>query len=348
MLLAEVRVDLRNYLLRLAVLVLSAGMFSNIRVGAQAEITRGVDTSSHRIELVPVENGVKLEVLDWGGSGRPLIFLAGLGFDAHVYDTFAPKFTSGYHVYGITRRGYGASSAPKPDCDNYSADRLGKDVLAVMDTLRINRPVLVGHSLAGEELSSIGTHYPNKVAGLVYLDAGYSYAYYDAKTGDPVVDFAIARREMEQMVSRLAPRERKALVKELLETTLPRVEKDLETARRHLETVPDSTPAPPDTPEVRFGFAVQRGVQKFSGVTCPVLAIFAVPHNLGPQPGMDAAARATAAAEELATTSAQVNAFELGNPGATVVRLPNADHFVFRSNEADVLREMKAFLARLS
>jgi pimeloyl-ACP methyl ester carboxylesterase len=60
---------------------------------------------------------------------------------------------------------------------NYSADQLGDDVLAVIEALKLNRPVLIGHSIAGEELSSVGTRYPDKVAGLVYLDAGYSYAY---------------------------------------------------------------------------------------------------------------------------------------------------------------------------
>lgn len=77
---------------------------------------------------------------------------------------------------GITRRGLGASSAP---VTGYSADRLGKDVLAVMDALRIDRPVLIGHSLAGEELSYIGSQDPKKIAGLIYLDAGYGYAFYN-------------------------------------------------------------------------------------------------------------------------------------------------------------------------
>ncbi|HTE47375.1 MAG TPA: hypothetical protein VK636_19140 [Gemmatimonadaceae bacterium] len=40
-------------------------------------------------------------------------------------------------------------------------------------------------------------------------------------------------------------------------------------------------------------------------------------------------------------------AFERGVPGARVVRLPNADHFVFRSNEADVVREIRAFVDTL-
>jgi pimeloyl-ACP methyl ester carboxylesterase len=45
-------------------------------------------------------------------------------------------------------------------------------VLAVCDSLKLNRPVLIGHSIAGEELSSIGSRHPEKVAGLIYLDAG--------------------------------------------------------------------------------------------------------------------------------------------------------------------------------
>ena len=109
------------------------------------------DRSPHRVRFVTVDKGVKLEVLDWGGSGRSIVLLAGLGDTAHVFDDFAPKLTSQYHVYGITRRGYGASSAPAVGGASYSADRLGDDVLAVLDALKINRPVLVGHSIAGEE-----------------------------------------------------------------------------------------------------------------------------------------------------------------------------------------------------
>ena len=115
------------------------------------------DSSAHTVQLVTVDKDVKLEVLDWGGSGRSLVFLAGGGDDAHVFDKFAPKFTANYHVYGITRRGYGVSSKPSPTIANYAADRLGDDVLAVIDSLKLNRPILVGHSIAGEELSSVGS-----------------------------------------------------------------------------------------------------------------------------------------------------------------------------------------------
>ena len=72
------------------------------------------DSSAHKVRFVTVEEGVQLEVLDWGGSGRPLIFLAGAEDTAHRFDGFAPQFTAQHHVYGITRRGFGASSKPAP------------------------------------------------------------------------------------------------------------------------------------------------------------------------------------------------------------------------------------------
>jgi pimeloyl-ACP methyl ester carboxylesterase len=48
-----------------------------------------------------------------------------------------------------------------------------------MQALRIERPALVGHSLADEELSSIGSRFPNKVSGPIYLDAAASWSFDD-------------------------------------------------------------------------------------------------------------------------------------------------------------------------
>jgi pimeloyl-ACP methyl ester carboxylesterase len=56
---------------------------------------------------------VRLEVLDWGGTGRSLVLLAGGGDTAHIFDDFAPKLTGDFHVYGITRRGFGELSLPR-------------------------------------------------------------------------------------------------------------------------------------------------------------------------------------------------------------------------------------------
>ena len=72
------------------------------------------------VSMIPVEKGVKLEVLDWGGTGRPLVLLAGLGDTAHDFDDFAHKLAMHYHVYGVTRRGFGDSTQLPPTEANFT------------------------------------------------------------------------------------------------------------------------------------------------------------------------------------------------------------------------------------
>jgi pimeloyl-ACP methyl ester carboxylesterase len=298
------------------------------------------------VQFITVDSNVTLEVLDWGGVGRPLVLLAGIGGTAHTFDSFAPKLTATYHVYGITRRGFGASSAPAPTDGNYDADRLGDDVLAVVDSLKLDRPVLVGHSLAGEELSSIGTRHPEKVAGLIYLDAGYSYAYYDRSQGDLLIDWDDLKKTVDRGMQ-ATPAEQKRVVRALLRTKLPQFERDLRSAQTRLDKVPDSRPVPTGPETSVVGRAIMAGLTKYTDIRCPVLAIFAVPHDLGAAYRNDPAARTWAETSDLAMTTADANTFERGVPSARVVRLPHADHFIFVSNEADVLREMNAFFGTL-
>ena len=146
-----------------AVAVLAVGLVAQAQTG-------WVDPSSHSQRLVRVQPDVDVEVLDWGGAGRTLILLAQLGQTAHIYDDRAPRLARAYRVVGITRRGYGASSAP---AIGYSAERLGRDIIAVLDAERMLTPILVGNGFAGEEMSWIGAQAPARVAGLVYLDAAY-------------------------------------------------------------------------------------------------------------------------------------------------------------------------------
>jgi non-heme chloroperoxidase len=314
---------------------------------ATKETAWPTDISPHTVQFVAVDDNVKLEVLDWGGSGRPLVLLAGLRGTAHQFDKFAPKLIATYHVYGVTRRGFGASSAPAPANGNYSADRLGDDVLAVLDALKLNRPVLVGHSIAGEELSSIATRHPEKVAGLIYLEAGYAYAFYDRAHGDLDIDSMDLRKQLEQ----LAPwrgSDQTALIQELLQTTLPQLERNLQERLKDLQATPPALFAVQKAaPACAVCKAVLAGEQKYTNIRVPVLAIFAVPHDLGPARGIDPAQRAAFEAHDAITSGAKADAFGKGIPSARVIRLPHAYHNVIQSNEADVLREINAFVAGL-
>lgn len=296
------------------------------------------DVSPHKVEFVTAEPGVRLEVLDWGGSGMPLIFLAGSGDTAHAFDNFALKFTSRNHVYGITRRGFGASSTPAPANGNYTADHLADDVLTVMRTLGIERPVLVGHSIAGEELSSIGSRFPAKVAGLIYLDAAYDFAFYDPSHPQVEIEMNDIKERIDQIEAGGIDEQEK--LREL-ETAVARFESILHQDNESLKSMP---PLPPRSP---ISAAMNFGVEKYTSIHVPVLAIFACPHDWSRFFPGDPQRRAARLAADTEQCNARADTISHGVPGSVVVRIPNADHYVHRSNEAQVIEEMNKFLGGL-
>ena len=128
------------------------------------------DTTHHTVGYVRVSRDVRLHYLDFGGTGPPLVFLAGLGNTAHAFDEFAPAFTDRFHVIAITRRGFGESDHPSK---GYDTKRLVEDIRVVLDSLHLARVSIAGHSLAGEEMTRFAGTYPRRVDKLVYLDAAY-------------------------------------------------------------------------------------------------------------------------------------------------------------------------------
>ena len=130
------------------------------------------DRSLHRAGFITV-NHVKLNYLDWGGTGNTLLFLHGMGDTAHVYDNFAPEFTNQFHVLGLTRRGHGESEIPET---GYDTATLIEDIRQFLDALKIQRVVLAGHSFAGDELTRFAVVHPDRVIRLIYLDSAYDHS----------------------------------------------------------------------------------------------------------------------------------------------------------------------------
>jgi len=296
---------------------------------------------SPRTKFVTVQPDVKLEVLDWGGSGRPVVLLAGRGQTAHSFTSFAPSLAAFYHVYSITRRGYGASSKP---ATGYLADRLADDVLAVIDSLRLTKPVVAGHSLAGQELSSLGSRHADRVAGLVYLDAGYGYAFYDSSKGNVHLDVAVLKQRLERLqaagfAGELATMD--TIFKGLLDQDLPAVRRDLTLMQGMLgQFKPGTRLGPP----VQTGIeaAIDDGGQRYTRIRGPVLAIYALA-NAPAGVGTDS----QVTQRWIAKDRDAIGTFARGVPQAKIVILPNASHFVFDSNPAEVLAYMRAFIDRL-
>jgi pimeloyl-ACP methyl ester carboxylesterase len=144
-------------------------MMFALSLGAQSDQT---DKSPHRSEFITV-NGVRLHYLDWGGKGDMLLFLHGMADTAHRYDDFAPRFTNGFRVLGLTRRGHGESEVPET---GYDTATLIEDIRQFLDALKIQRVVLAGHSFAGDELTRFAVAHPDRVIKLIYFDSAFDHS----------------------------------------------------------------------------------------------------------------------------------------------------------------------------
>jgi pimeloyl-ACP methyl ester carboxylesterase len=128
--------------------------------------------------------GVKLHYLDWGGAGPLLLLLAGLGGTAQWYHGLALRLTSDYRVLALTRRGHGRSD--KPDA-GYDLSTFVKDIGCFLDVMQVEKAVLAGHSFAGIEMPHFARRHPERVAGLIFLDALFPYLDPEPDlSGDPV------------------------------------------------------------------------------------------------------------------------------------------------------------------
>jgi len=116
-------------------------------------------------------NNLKLHYLDFGGTDDYLLFLSGLGDTAYSFSSLAPRFTANFHALALTRRGFGKSDAPQ---DAYDLQLLIDDIVSFLDILGISQVSLIGHSLAGNEMTLLASRFPEKVKKIVYLDAAFS------------------------------------------------------------------------------------------------------------------------------------------------------------------------------
>jgi non-heme chloroperoxidase len=304
------------------------------------------DPSKHSVQFVTVQDGVRLEVLDWGGSGRPVVLLAGSGNTAHVFDDFAKKLSGFCHVYAITRRGYGVSSHPD---SGYEEQRLAEDVLQVLNSLKLVAPVLVGHSMAGEEMTRLGDEHSDRLGGLVYLDAASDPKDYPASSPAYMALYyklpAAMRDHPDPSAADLksfqAYREWHVRSREV---AFPEAE-----LRNGYESNPDGSVGEFRTSD-DIHKAIGAGAQKrdYSRIRVPVLAFFPSASATPRYQPKDAQERAAIEAFD-AATEAYVNRYKKSIQSAPtkvrIVNLPGASHYVFLSNEADVLRELRAFLA---
>jgi non-heme chloroperoxidase len=303
-----------------------------------------IDGTPHRESRVPVDRHASVQVLDWGGTGKPrtMVLLTGLGDNAHVYDQFAFQFTGEFHVIGITRRGYLPSSQPGA---GYDVATRARDDIAVLDALGIERAIFVGHSVAGSELSALGLGYANRVEGLVYLDA-YDLSKRFQLTDIPPAPYTEADGQSLQLYQAASQR--------FDDTLRPTPAVCIGVEIGHDGSIDGST-TPSTVPE-----AILHGVQDpqnppvdWAKVTVPRLGIFGLPSIQERLPYywyLEAVQKAAfdaawpAIVQWYGDRIDDFNAVHAGTPVPVVYTLPSASHYFYLSQQAFVVLAMRQFL----
>src|SRR5712692_9473964 len=113
-------------------------------------------------------DGTRLRIID-SGNGTPVVLIHGIGASLYAWRyALPPLVAAGYRVVAFDNRGFGFSDKP---AHGYSIGDYTRLVVALLDSLGISSAVLVGHSMGGEIAAETALRHPDRVRGLVLIDA---------------------------------------------------------------------------------------------------------------------------------------------------------------------------------
>jgi pimeloyl-ACP methyl ester carboxylesterase len=323
----------------------SALLLSVCAISGHAAAPAWSDPSPHREGFVTV-NGVRLEYLDWGGTGEALILIHGLGDNPHIFDDLAPSFTGRFHVIAYARRGQGRSDTRGP----YDNDTLTEDLRGLMDALGIDKADLVGWSMGGNEITAMAARHPERVVRVVYLDGGYDYQDTDFDAGTKKILSALLDTPPSALASLDAYRSyEKATVFPSLDD-MRRVEAYI---RASVIIQPDGRAQPRVTPDVEnalYASLVAGPPRDYAHMRVPVLAIYAQStfnHNISDAPLLaDARAWEQVYFDPFRLKSIERLRRELVH--VEIVHVPGAHGSFFLTSRDRVVTAMRRFFAEPS
>lgn len=120
-------------------------------------------------------NDLRVHYLHWNleSAGRPVLLLHGLASNARIWELTAPYLIqAGLVPIAPDARGHGLTDQPDGD---YSFDTFRRDLLAIIDALNLENPLLAGHSWGANLALDYAAHFsfgPRSPAGIVLVDGG--------------------------------------------------------------------------------------------------------------------------------------------------------------------------------
>jgi pimeloyl-ACP methyl ester carboxylesterase len=114
--------------------------------------------------------GLRFHYREYGGEGRPVVLLHGVASNARIWVTVGPLLGERFRAFALNQRGHGESDKPE---DGYDFATVVGDLVAFIETLGIQRPVIAGHSWGGNVALELAATHPDMLAGLILIDGGF-------------------------------------------------------------------------------------------------------------------------------------------------------------------------------
>ncbi|WP_037076114.1 alpha/beta fold hydrolase [Pseudonocardia spinosispora] len=254
-----------------------------------------------------VRSDVRLHLLDYGGSGVPLVVLPGITSPAITMDFVARELTDLVRPLVLDVRGRGLSDSGS----SYTLDDYAHDTIAVITSLGLSRPLLLGHSMGARIASVVASSGLVSLRGSVLVDppmSGPGRGPYPTTLDAFLGQLAEASRGTDaDEVARSWPR-------------WPRREQELRA--RWLSSCDSSAIA-----ATHLGFETEDFFSSWPKVPSPTALLYG--------------------ADSPVVTAAGVAEARAANPSASFVSIPDAGHMVFWDNPGPALSLLRSVLSSL-
>jgi 3-oxoadipate enol-lactonase len=124
--------------------------------------------------MITVDDGASINVEVQGDERAPALMLSNsLGTNLHMWDDQAVELAKHFRLIRYDRRGHGRSSVPPGP---YSMERFGRDVVAILDKLGVERTNWCGLSMGGMVGQWLGANAPRRVNKLILSNTASYYS----------------------------------------------------------------------------------------------------------------------------------------------------------------------------
>ena len=124
-------------------------------------------TLASNVEKVKSKDGVNIVYTVQGDGAPTIVFVHGWNLDKSIWNNQVKVFSPKYKVVTIDLAGHGESGMNRK---NYSMELFGQDVADVVNKLKLEKVILVGHSMGGSVILEAARILKEKVIGLIGAD----------------------------------------------------------------------------------------------------------------------------------------------------------------------------------